>query len=172
MQTIRSIETYGYKMNKDLVRKKDEIQYKNIIKQFQKWLILIMLQKYIKECNSNYPQISNHPYRLLIIAGSESRKLNSLFNLISHQEYIDKIYLYAKDPNKAKYQFLINKRENTDLKYLNESNVFIEYSNDMADMKIWKNTIQIKSKKYWSYLMIWWLICFYLAVLFYCTEKY
>ena len=26
MQTIRSIETYGYKMNKDLVRKKDEIQ--------------------------------------------------------------------------------------------------------------------------------------------------
>ena len=107
-----------------------------------------MLQKYIKECNSNYPQISNHPYRLLIIAGSESRKLNSLFNLISHQEYIDKIYLYAKDPNKAKYQFLINKRENTDLKYLNESNVFIEYSNDMDDMKIWKNTIQIKSKKY------------------------
>ena len=39
-------------MNKDLVRKKDEIQYKNIIKQFQKWLILIMLQKYIKERNS------------------------------------------------------------------------------------------------------------------------
>ena len=26
---------------------------------------------------------------------------------------IDKIYLYAKDPNEAKYQFLINKREST-----------------------------------------------------------
>ena len=33
-----------------------------------------------------------------MIRGSGSGKSNSLFNLISHQADIDKIYLYAKDP--------------------------------------------------------------------------
>ena len=57
---------------------------------------------------------------------------------------------------KAKYQLLINRRESTDLKYLNDdSNPFIEYSSDMIFMKTLKNGIQIKSKKFWSYLMIW-----------------
>ena len=48
-----------------------------------------------------------------------------------HQSDVDKIYLYAKDPSKAKYQILINKRESTGLKHLNNSKAFIEYSNDM-----------------------------------------
>ena len=57
---------------------------------------------------------------------------------------------------KAKYQLLINRRESADLKYLNDdSNPFIEYSSDMIFMKTLKNAIQIKSKKFWSYLMIW-----------------
>ena len=47
---------------------------------------------------------------------------------------IDKIYLYAKDPYEAKYQFLINKRESTELKYFNDPKAFIEYSNDMQDV--------------------------------------
>ena len=38
-----------------------------------------------------------------------------------------------KDPYEAKYQFLINKRESTELKHLNDSKAFIEYSNDMGD---------------------------------------
>ena len=38
-------------------------------------------------------------------------KPNSLFNLISHQPDIDKIYLCAKDLYEAKDQLLINKRE-------------------------------------------------------------
>ena len=33
MQSIDSIETYAYGMNKDLVCKKEEIKYNNIIKQ-------------------------------------------------------------------------------------------------------------------------------------------
>ena len=41
--------------------------------------------------------------------GSGFGKKNSLFNLISHQADIYKIYLYAKDPCKPKYQLLINK---------------------------------------------------------------
>ena len=44
--------------------------------------------------------ISDHPYRILIVGASRSGKTNSLFNLISQQPDIDKIYLYAKDPNK------------------------------------------------------------------------
>ena len=31
--------------------------------------------------------------------------MNSLFNLINKEPDIDKIYLYAKDPYEAKYQF-------------------------------------------------------------------
>ena len=58
----------------------------------------------------------------------------SLFNLISHQSDIDIIYLYATDLYEAKYQLLINKREITDLKYLNNSNTFIECSNDIEDI--------------------------------------
>ena len=41
--------------------------------------------------------------------------------------------MYAKDPYEAKYQFLINKRESTGLKHLNDPKAFIEYSNDMQD---------------------------------------
>ena len=73
-----------------------------------------MLQKEnIEEHNPNWRKIPDHPYRILIIRGSGSGKINSLFNLISQQPDIDKIYLYVKDPYEAKYQFLINKREST-----------------------------------------------------------
>ena len=48
---------------------------------------------------------------MLIVGGSGSGKTNSLFNLISQQANTNKIYLYAKDPYEAKYQFLINKPE-------------------------------------------------------------
>ena len=62
--------------------------------------------------NSKWPYISDHPYRILIIGSSGSGKTNALLNLINNQPDIDKIYSYAKDPCKAKYQFLFNKREN------------------------------------------------------------
>ena len=69
--------------------------------------------------------------------GSVSGKTDALLNLIKKQPNIDKIYLYAKDPYKAKYQFLINKRESTGLKHFNDLKPFIEYSNDMQD--VYKN---------------------------------
>ena len=50
----------------------------------------------------------NHPYKILIIGGSRSGKTNALLNLINNQPDINKIYLYAKDPYEAKYQFLID----------------------------------------------------------------
>ena len=47
--------------------------------------------------------------------------------------YFDKIYLYAKDPYEAKYQFLIIKPKDADLKHCNDSKALIEYSSDMND---------------------------------------
>ena len=67
---------------------------------------------------------------------SGSGKINPLLNLINNKPDIDKIYLYAKDPYEAKYQLLINKRENTGLKCFHDSKPFIEYSNDMYDKNI------------------------------------
>ena len=40
-----SIETYAYWMSKNQVSKKEEIKYNNIIKQYKKWLTLMILQK-------------------------------------------------------------------------------------------------------------------------------
>ena len=49
--------------------------------------------------------------QILVIGGSESGEINSLFNLINHQPDIDKIYLYAKDPYEAEYHIpLINEK--------------------------------------------------------------
>ena len=126
MQSIDSIETYAYGMSKDLVSKKEVIKCNTIIKRHKKWLTLMMLEKKTKKHNPNWPQIPDHPHRILIIGGSGSGNTNSFFNLINQQPDIDQIYLYAKDPYefKAKYQFLINKQESTGLKYFNDSKAF------------------------------------------------
>ena len=68
---------------------------------------------------------------MLIFRGSGSRKTNALLSLINNEPDNDKIYLYAKDLYKAKYQLLINKRESTGSKYLKDSKTFIKYSNDI-----------------------------------------
>ena len=70
---------------------------------------------------------------MLIIENSGSGKTNVLFNLIKEQDsdnVTDKIYLYVKDLNNPKHQFLIQKREEVGM-YLNDRKVFIEYSNTM-----------------------------------------
>ena len=54
--------------------------------------------------NKNWPYITDHPYRILIIGSSGSGKTNLLLNLMENQPDIDKIYLYAKDPCESKYQ--------------------------------------------------------------------
>ena len=79
-------------------------------------------------------EIPDNPYKILIIGGSGSVKTNSFFYLINQQPDIDKIYSYTIDPYKAKYQFLINKRERKGLKHFHDSKAFTEYSNDMDDI--------------------------------------
>ena len=56
-----------------------------------------------KNHNEKWPHIPDHPYRMLIIGGSGSGKINALLNLIkwpNSDNLIDKIYLYAKDLSK------------------------------------------------------------------------
>ena len=83
--------------------------------------------------NLKWPCIPDHPYIIIIIiiGGSGSGETNALSNLINKQPDIDKIYVYTKDPQEAKYQFLINKTESIGLKNFNDPKAFIEYSNDM-----------------------------------------
>ena len=90
-----------------------------------------------KKHNGKSPYIPDHPYRIFIIGGSGSGKTNTLLNLIKEQDnrdVIDKIYLYARDLNEPKYQFLIKKREDAGIKHVNNPNAFIECSNTMDDV--------------------------------------
>ena len=60
--------------------------------------------------------------------------------------------LYAKDPNEWKYQFLLNTRESTGLKHLNDSKVFIEFLNEME--YIYKRIEQYNSNKKQKILLV------------------
>ena len=55
-----------------------------------------------------------------------------------------KIYLYAKELNEPKYQYLIKKREDVGMKYLKDPKTFIEYSQHMDDFY---NNIILQSKQ-------------------------
>ena len=55
-------------------------------------------------------------------------------NLIFHQVDIDKIYLYAKDPYKSKYQLSMKKHKDAGIKHCNDPKSFMEYSNTMDDI--------------------------------------
>ena len=59
--------------------------------------------------NKKWFYILDHPYRILMIGGSKSGKINALINLINGQNDIDKIYLYAKDL--SKHGILIKRRK-------------------------------------------------------------
>ena len=50
---------------------------------------------------------------------------------MSQQPDINKSYIYTKDLNEAKYQFLIKKCEDVRTKHWNDSKTFIEFSIDM-----------------------------------------
>ena len=78
----------------------------------------------------------NWLYRMLIVGPSGSGKTNTLINVIQkdNDNFIDKIYLYAKDLDEPKYQLLIKKRKDSGVKNLNDPDAFIEYSNTMNDV--------------------------------------
>ena len=81
--------------------------------------------------NISWSYIPDHPYRILFIGGSGSGKTNALLNLIKNLPDIDKIFLYAKDPYEAKYQYLIKICEKAGLNHFDDPKAFMEYSDDM-----------------------------------------
>ena len=88
-----------------------------------------VMKENIKDHNPNWLQITNHPYRILIIGGSGSGKTNALFNLIKIQDdddysIINKIYLHVKDPNETKYQNLFKRLEKNGLENLKDPEAF------------------------------------------------
>ena len=86
------------------------------------------------EHNSKWPYIPDYQYRLLVAGGSGLGKTNDILHLINNQPDIDKIYLYAKDPFEANYQYLINKREKVGLNHFNDPKAL---QDDMQD--VYKN---------------------------------
>ena len=95
MQLIDMIETYVSGSSKYLICKKEKSKCISIVKQYK-------LQKKTKEHNPACPEISDHPCWILIIGGFGSGKTNLLLNLLYYELDIGKIYLYSKDPYKAK----------------------------------------------------------------------
>ena len=83
---------------------------------------------------SSSSERDNWSFRMLIIGPSGSGKTNSLLHLINNLHPFDKIYLYAKDLHELKKEYLINKREQAEIKNLNDPHAFIEYSDDMNDV--------------------------------------
>ena len=62
--------------------------------------------------NPNWPYISDHPCRILIIGGSRSGKTNVLLNLMKHQQPdIDNIYSHLKIPLNQSINCLLMKHK-------------------------------------------------------------
>ena len=70
-------ETYGNRTSRDLLSEKEIIKYKNIIKHTK---------------INNFDDVTKE--KISIAWGSGYEKTNLLFNLISQQPDIDKIYFY------------------------------------------------------------------------------
>ena len=95
---------------------------------------MILQMKTIKTIIKN-----GHIFQIIHIECSRSGlgKTNELLNLIKKQDsdnLIDKIYLYSKDFNEPKYQFLFKKREDVGIKHVNYWKAFIEYLQCIDDV--------------------------------------
>ena len=86
------------------------------------------------EHNEKWPYIPDERYTVIRIGSSGSRKTNALINLINEENDIGKIYLFAWDLSQPKYEYLIKKREDAEIKHLNHPNAFIECSNRIDDV--------------------------------------
>ena len=95
---------------------------------------MVNLDNIVSNKKKSSSENDDWPFRMLIIGPSSSGKTSTLLHLIDNFHPIDKMYLYAKDTNEEKYQYLINKREQAGIKNLNDPHAFIEYSSDMNDV--------------------------------------
>ena len=75
---------------------------------------MLNLDNIVSNKNENKDNI--WPFRMLIIGPSGSGKTDTLLHLINNLHPIDKIYLSTKDLSEPKYEVLINKREQAEIK--------------------------------------------------------
>ena len=95
---------------------------------------MLNLDNIVSNKKKSSSENNDWPFRMLIIGPSGSGKTNTLLHLIDKFHSIDKIYLYTKDTDEEKYQYVINKREQAGIKNLNDLHAFIECSSDMNDV--------------------------------------
>ena len=95
---------------------------------------MLNLDNIVSSKSTSSSEDNDWPFRMLIMGPSGSGKTNTLLHLINNLHPIDKIYLYAKDIDEPKYEYLINKREQAGIKNLNDPHAFMEYSDDMDDV--------------------------------------
>ena len=88
--------------SKDLVSREKKIRYNNVIKQYRNDKHGLFHKKSSKNRIQVFQKIPDHPH-IVITGGSILEKTNALLSLITQQPDIDKIYLYGKNPYKAKY---------------------------------------------------------------------
>lgn len=75
-----------------------------------------------------------HPYRILIIGGTRSRKTNAVSDFKNYQLDINEIYLYVKHPYYPKYQLLISKPKQIVTNHFKDAKVLIGYLIDIKDV--------------------------------------
>ena len=92
----------------------------------------------------------------MIIGGSGSGKTNPLITWIKEQNDIHKVYLYARELSKPRYEYLIKKREDAGIKHFVNPNAFIKCSNNMDDVYENINDYNpIRKRKNYLFLMTW-----------------
>ena len=78
--------------------------------------------------NPNWVYIPDDPYRIVIIGGRGSVKINVSLKLMKDQRLdIDKICICFKGPFESKYELLFNGREKVVIKKLKNPEAFIDY---------------------------------------------
>ena len=86
VQSIDLIESYKCETSKYLACKKEKIKCNNVRKNTKMINYDDVTKENIKKNNPDWPQISNHPYKMLITGGSGSGKTNALRNLLKKQD--------------------------------------------------------------------------------------
>ena len=87
-----------------------------------------------KKHNEKWRYIPDHPYWIIIIDGSGSRKTNAL--------------------SEPKYEYLIKKRKDVGIKHVNNPDAFIECSNTMDDA--YENIDDYNSNRKRKFNCFWW----------------